>query len=185
MSTRSFLAVGAVASAALLAAALPASADPGNATDTTVTFSVVGGGISISAPTFADLGSTSIGGESIMAQLGTVTVNDQRGALAGSWNAVVGSTNFTTGGGSPGETIPNYYISYFSGPAYETYGAGVFTPGQLFPNDAVPLDLPVIAFSAYDLSGPNGATWNPGLIVNVPPTATTGVYTGTITHSIL
>jgi hypothetical protein len=184
MRTRSFLATGFVASTALVvAAALPAAADPG--TDSTVTFTVVSGGLSISAPASADLGNVSVGGESVSAQLGSVTVNDLRGVLAGSWTATVSSTDFTTGGGTSGETVNKSNISYWSGPAQWTTGVGTFIPGQPTAGDAVTLDETHTAFSAINVSGANSAGWNPAVVVNLPMSAVAGVYAGTITHSAL
>jgi hypothetical protein len=184
MRTRSVLAIGAVASAALVAAALPASADAGNYADTTVTFTVASGELSISAPASADLGSMTIGDSSLSAQLGLVTVTDLRGSTEG-WVSAVTATDFTTGGGAPNETVRHDEVEYWSGPALATTGFGVFMPGQPTALDAVPLDGLVTGFSAAGTSGANSATWNPTLIVNLPSAALAGVYTGTVTHSAL
>jgi hypothetical protein len=81
---------------ALGALALPAAADT-----TTTTFTLSGGALSISVPASKNLGSAATGASSLSSQLGTVTVTDDRGALAGCWTATVASTDFTTGGSWP------------------------------------------------------------------------------------
>jgi hypothetical protein len=70
-------------------------------------------------------------GTSITNPMGPVAVTDLRGALTATWTTTVSSTDYTTGGGTPAETIPKADVSYWSGPATATTGVGVFTPGQL------------------------------------------------------
>src|SRR5262245_36896092 len=84
-----------------------ATALPASAADTTVTFSITTAGLTISAPSSASIGSVASGSASISGQIGPVTVTDLRGTLNGSWTASVISTDFTTGGGTSAETIPN------------------------------------------------------------------------------
>ena len=103
----------------LSAAAVTAGAGPANAADgsnTTVTFTLAGEGLSISAPTSASLGTASNEATTVTGSLGTVTVTDQRGQLAAAWTATVSSTPFTTGGGSPAETIPAANVTHTPGP---------------------------------------------------------------------
>src|SRR5687767_14955930 len=100
----------AVSVASSAAATGPASA--ADSDTTTVTFSVTGGGLSISAPTSADLGSVRAGATSISGSLGAVTVNDERGQLAAAWTVTVSSSPFRTGGGSAAETVPAGSVTY-------------------------------------------------------------------------
>jgi hypothetical protein len=169
--------VGAVLS--VLAFALPA-----RAADTTTTFSLAAGSLSISAPASRDLGSGSTGGGIVSAQLGTVTVTDNRGALAGTWTASVSSTDFTTGGATANETIGKGQVTYWSGTATASSGVAVFTPGQAIAANAQALSVSRTAFSATAIVGNNSASWNPTVTVNVPAAAVAGDYTGTITHSV-
>jgi hypothetical protein len=169
--------VGAVLS--VLAFALPA-----RAADTTTTFSLAAGSLSISAPASHDLGSGSTGGGTVSAQLGTVTVTDNRGALAGTWTASVSSTDFTTGGATANETIGKGQVTYWSGTATASSGVAVFTPGQAIAANAQALSVSRTAFSATAIVGNNSASWNPTVTVNVPAAAVAGDYTGTITHSV-
>lgn len=176
---RTFPAV-AVGAAALILAAVTSSA---LAADTTVTFTVQGANLTITAPVNAVLPTTSIGGTT-SGQIGPVTVNDQRGIVPAPWTAMVASSSFTTGGAGANETISNSNAQYWSGPATSTNGSGTFTPGQASAAAAVTLSTPQTAFSHTGGGGANSASWNPTLIVNVPNTVAAGLYTGTITHSV-
>jgi hypothetical protein len=169
--------VGAVLS--VLAFALPA-----RAADTTTTFSLAAGSLSISAPASRDLGTGSTGGGTVSAQLGTVTVTDNRGALVGTWTASVSSTDFTTGGATANETIAKGHVTYWSGTATASSGLSVFAPGQASAANAQALSVSRTAFSATAIVGNNSASWNPTVTVNVPAAAVAGDYTGTITHSV-
>jgi hypothetical protein len=177
MAKKRTLLVGAVLS--VLAFALPA-----RAADTTTTFSLAAGSLSISAPASRDLGSGSTGGGTVSAQLGTVTVTDNRGALVGTWTASVSSTDFTTGGASANETIAKGQVTYWSGTATASSGVAVFAPGQAIAANAQALSVSRTAFSATAIVGNNAASWNPTVTVNVPAAAVAGDYTGTITHSV-
>jgi hypothetical protein len=176
---RSRLLLTAAAAALLLAFAAPASAQ-----DTTVTFTVQAGSLAISVPGAADLGTVDPG-VTQSGQIGTVTVTDERAALSASWTASVASTEFTTGGGTASETIPNTAVSYWSGPATATTGTGTFTPGQAAAGDAVVLSEQRTAFSLTGGVGSNTASWNPTLVIDVPAAAVVGTYTGTVTHTVL
>jgi hypothetical protein len=173
------LAAGTIA----LVVTAPVAAHAATSGDTTVTFTVTAGALSITVPASVDLGSGPPGG-TITGNMGPVTVTDQRGALTAAWTATVSSTDFTTGGGTPAETISKSNVSYWSGPATATTGVGVFTPGQLTALLAQSLSVPRTAFTLTLGVGNNSATWNPSLIVNVPAGAVAGTYTGTVTHSV-
>ncbi len=138
--------------------------------------------LDITVPTSASLGTAGPGG-SISAHMGTVTVDDGRLVLA-NWTATASATNFTTGGGTTPETITKSRVSYWSGPVTASVGIGTRVPGQLTALNAVPLTNPVTAFSLQALILGTSTSWNPTLVVAVPSAAVTGVYTGTVTHSV-
>ena len=169
--------------AAIVAAGMAISAPTATAGDTTTTFTVTSGALSITVPVSAALGSGAPG-TTISGALGTVTVTDARALLSASWTATVSSTNFTTGGGTAAETIGNGNVSYWSGPATATTGVGTFTPGQLTALNAQTLGTSRIAFTMTAGVGDNSASWNPNLVVSVPAGAVGGTYTGTVTHSV-
>jgi hypothetical protein len=143
---------------------------------------IAGGLLAITAPASTALPSAAPGATT-SAQLGTVTVTDQRGIASASWTATVTGTAFVTGGGTPSETIPLTQVTYWSGPATATSGTGTFTPGEPAAANAVNLTAPRTAFSLTSGSTVNSASWNPTLSVSVPAAAVAGTYTATITHS--
>ena len=91
----------------------------------TATVTVVSGVLSITAPASASLGSADPGG-TISANLGTVQVTDGRG-FGASWTATVATTAFTTGRGTPPETIPAGDASYAISALSQTTGSATFT----------------------------------------------------------
>lgn len=180
---RSNLLIAGLAGLALVAG--PATAASAADDTTTVTLVVSApDGLTITAPETANIGSGTPG-TTISGQLGGVTVSDQRAVLNASWNTTVISTDFTTGGGTSPEIIPNINVLYWSGPATATTGNGTFTPGQEAPANAQVINVPRTAMALADGNGVNSATWNPTVVVNVPATAVAGTYTGTVTHTVL
>jgi hypothetical protein len=139
--------------------------------------------VSISAPTSAALGTRATGSATLSAQLGTITVTAS-GLVAPSFVSTVSASNFTTGGQTANETLAKSVISYWSGPATSTSGLATATPGQLTAAQAVSLSTARTAFSGTGLLLSISASWNPTIVVNLPPTAVAGTYSGTITHSV-
>lgn len=179
MKSKLLLAAAVGAVSLLVALGLPASAQ-----NTNITLTVQAGSLAISVPTAADLG-TADPGDAPSGPIGDVTVTDQRAALVASWTASVTSTDFTTGGATTAETIPNTAVRYWSGPATANSGVGTFTPGQVSSAVAVVLSAQRTAFSLTAGTGNNTATWNPTLVIDIPAAAVEGTYTGTVTHTVL
>jgi len=178
--------IAAAAAGLIMATALPASA-----ADTTTTFILnnAGGGLSISAPTSASLGTGSVGsataaGTAFGTFLGSVTVTDTRGQLLASWTATVSSTAFKTGTLTAAETIAASSVTYWSGAATANSGLVAPVPGQLLAANAVALGAAQTAFTHLTGSGNNSATWNPTLTVTPPASSVVGTYSGTVTHSV-
>lgn len=151
----------------------PAGSDP----STAVTFTVTTGALAITVPSAASLGSGA-DGTNIIGSLGTVTVSDDRGLLSTSWIVTASSTDFTTGGGSPAETIPVANATYIPG-TVTTVGTVTATPNTITLSGTA---QQVVVGSAA--SGDNDASWNPTISVSIPSVAIGGVYTGTMTHSV-
>jgi hypothetical protein len=168
-----------VASAATAAPAVlahsssPAAADP----DTTVTFTVSSGALSLTAPDTVDLG-TNAPGTTIAGALGAVTVTDDRALLAAAWTVTAGASDWTTGAATPAETIPAGDVGYDPG-AITTTGT-ITATGTPITLAAVP--APVVTGTAG--VGDNTATWDPTISVAVPAGAVVGTYTGTLTQSV-
>ncbi|AUY53684.1 hypothetical protein C2142_38125 [Streptomyces sp. CB01881] len=140
------------------------------------------GTMSISLPTAASLGAAAPGG-TISAALGQVTVSDGRGLATSTWTATVAATNFTTGAGTPAQTITTANVSYWSGPATSTNGTVTVTPGQSDASAKQALNSSRSAFSSTG-NGNSTTSWTPALVVTIPAGAAAGTYTGTITHSV-
>jgi hypothetical protein len=153
------------------------SAASASAQDSTITFSVTSGALSISVPVTANLGSGA-SGTTINGVLGAATVTDNRALLDASWTVTASSTDFTTGGATPAETIPSSDVGYDPG-SITTTGTitATGTPVTLAGTPA-----PVVTGTAG--VGDNTASWDPTLSVAVPAAAVGGTYTGTVTHSV-
>jgi len=177
MKLRNALASAAVLAVGTFALAPAASAAPG---DTVATFTITGL-IAVTVPSSADLATVATGATSASGQLGPVTVEDTRG-VAAAWSTTVSTTTFTTGAGTPNQTVLLPKISYGSGPATAQTGIGGFVP------------LPTIVMAGADSTrtinlsggdGMNSTTWNPTLTFSLLSTQKAGTYTGTITHSVV
>ncbi|WP_329016058.1 ice-binding family protein [Micromonospora rifamycinica] len=142
----------------------------------------VPGELSITAPETADLGGGAPGSV-VSANLGSVTVTDDRLLSVAAWTATVVATDFVTTG-SPVQTIANVNVSYWSGPATSTTGIGTFTSGQPTQQDAQTLDVERAAYTLTGGRGSNSATWDPVVSVQLPLAAVAGSYTGTVTFSV-
>lgn len=176
MSNHLHRALAVLGTAALTTALAAAPAEAG----TTTTFALTGGNLSISEPAPANLGTVANTAGTVSGQLGDVTVTDERGLLAATWTATVGTTTFTTGGGTANETIPKASVSYNSG----AIGASSGLNG-VFAGTAVGVALGTDQTAATGAAvGNNSATWNPTVTVTIPSQALAGTYTGTITHSV-
>ncbi len=145
--------------------------------DTTVTFAVTSGALTITAPTAADLGSGAPG-TTISGALGSVTVTDNRALLSASWTATASPTSFTTGSGTTPETIPATDAGYAPGPLTTT-GTITATPHTITLSGS-----PQAVVSRTAGTGNNTASWDPTVSVAVPASAVFGTYTGTIAHSV-
>ncbi len=166
-----YLAGAALSAAALLSVpALPANAAAG---DTTTTFSLVGGALSVSVQPTAALSNGNTSSGSVSGQLGSVQVTDARGGTT-AWSAFATSTTFVDGAGSVSTGV-----SYAAG-TISTTGTVVMPPATATALNA----------TAAKVAGPtavvgnNTASWNPTLTVSLPTDALVGAYTGTVRTSV-
>ena len=135
--------------------------------------------LAITVPSSVSLGSVPSGTTTLSNRLGPVTVTAS-GLVAPSFIATVSSTEFTNGSG---QTFPNSSISYWSGPATAALVQNP-TPGQLTAGDKQDLSVSRTAFRSSGLALSITTTWNPTIVVAIPPAAVAGTYSGTITHSV-
>jgi hypothetical protein len=164
-----------VASAALVLLC----AGPAFAADTDATFTITGGALAITAPTATvPLGTAaaSPGTQDIGAALGNVTVTDGRGGVAG-WVASVISTAFTPP--APAIAVTASAVLYATPAATVTGTATVTAQNANGPIGVMPVQTATL------VTGANTATWSPTVTVHVPAGAQPGVYTATLTHSIV
>ncbi|MBA2529384.1 MAG: hypothetical protein H0V19_05380 [Euzebyales bacterium] len=153
---------------------------PAHAADTNATFAIDSGGLAISAPASANLGSVGSGGSSVAGQMGQVRVTDTRGLLVATWTATVGSTPFTSGTATDPERVTKANIAYNSGTGTARGSdVGVFTPG--LAND---LSTNATAGAWTAGVGNNEVNWNPTLTFTLRPDQVAGTYSGTVTHSV-
>ncbi|GIH67117.1 hypothetical protein [Microbispora siamensis] len=147
-----------------------------DAADTTVTFTVTSGALTITAPAGpVSLGSAPAGG-TVSGPIGTVTVTDARGGVPTSdWTARVSSTAFV----GASDTIPASAATYTPGPGTLLVGNGALTPG---PGGT--LDVQRVAMTYTGGTGNSQASWHPTISVTIPLSADLGAYTGTVTHSV-
>jgi hypothetical protein len=170
--------------AALALSSSPMQAGPGLPEDTTVTFTVTTGTLTITAPATIPLGSGAPG-TTISGPVGPVTVTDNRALLTAAWTATVSASAWTTGGGTPAEIIPVSDVGYAVG-SIATTGT-ITATGTDRPAGTAVADLSGTAKTVVTGTagvGDNSATWNPTLSVAVPASAVGGGYTGTVTHSV-
>jgi hypothetical protein len=119
----------------------------------------------------------SVLGGTISGPLGQVQVTDARSAAAGSgWIASVISTAFTP---PAGPAIPASFVSYTAGTIVKV-GTATYTA-----NDPANLTAVNPAVTATGITGDNSATWNPTISVFVTGGMAAGIYSATITHSVL
>jgi hypothetical protein len=134
------------------------------------------GSLSISVPRGVDIGTSpeTVGGETITGQLGVIRVDDTRDAGAG-WVVTVTATALTAPNNAP---IAVGAIRYSVGPIL---GVGAIDtddhPGDLTDGPS--------AVTASVATGNNSASWSPTIAVTVPGATASGVYTSTITHSVM
>ena len=169
-----------------LAAVLGASAlittvatAPAHAGDTTTTFTLAGGSLAISQPADADLGEGNTGDTLLTGDLGSVTVNDTRGALVADWTATASTSPFTTGAATTAETVAKANVAYTPGVPTASSGVAVFTPVPVLSMTGTST-----VYTATVAVGNNSVTWNPTIAITLPGAAVAGVYSGTITHSV-
>jgi hypothetical protein len=151
------------------AAATVASGDP----DTTLTFTVTSGALTMTAPGAANLGSGAPG-TTVGAPIGLVTVTDNRALSSASWTATASSTDFINGA----NTIPATDANYDAGAITHT---GTIT---ITATDITLANTPQTVVAGTVGSGDNSASWNPTISVAIPGTAVGGTYTATLVQSV-
>lgn len=165
---------------ALLVPATLLAVSPAAAEGTAATITIQGGALAITVPVDAgNLGSrpNTVAGGLISGPLGQVQVSDGRSAAAGSgWVASAISTAFTP---PAGPAIAASAVGYTAGTVVKV-GTATYAA-----NDPTNLTGVAPVVTATGITGDNSATWNPTIHVTVPGGMAAGVYSATITHSVV
>ncbi|KAA0927811.1 MULTISPECIES: hypothetical protein [unclassified Rhodococcus (in: high G+C Gram-positive bacteria)] len=163
-----------VAAAGALASALVAPA-VSNAVPTTVTFTIGGGDISISAETDKELDVSGLTASGSIA----VEVSDQRRVI-GVWVATASSTSFDKTD-LPAESISPLLATYT--PTDTTVSTGPLSATVVStPLSSLAVPLPV---QSAVVTGANEVSWDGGVTITLPPQVQAGDYIGTVTHSLV
>lgn len=184
MNARRGFALFTVAAAAVATAPMAHAAETAN---TTLSVIIDGGTLSITAPASASLGNASAAvGSTTSAAIGTVTVSDTRGSLLGwSVTAVTTTAAMSTGGATP-DTIaltPAGPLAWTTGAVTATgtsllTGVSAGAGGML--NNTTPIPVAVSALA----SGGGTYTYNPTVLLTVPPNTKTGTYSVVVTQTV-
>lgn len=159
-------------SGAVVVAVLGAGA-PAMAADTTASFTVFSGAVSVTAPATKNFGFVAQG-SSVSDTLGIVEVTDSRSPTPGTWTATVLSTDFSSGG----NTFAASSVTYTAGSCTAT---GVTcTPAGAF---SLSNSAQTAAAGSSSTTG-STASWNPTFAFTVPVGQATGAYSATVTHSV-
>lgn len=180
MMKRNTAAAATTAAILALGVSAPVAADAASTAVTPIVVTVTGGVISITSPVAAvPLGTqiATVENATLSGSLGPVQVLDARLAGAGAgWVASVISTALTpTSGPTIGAALIGYTVGTITKVGTATYTA----------NNPPNLTGVAPAITATGITGSNSATWNPTINVLVEANMAAGVYTGTITHSVL
>ncbi|WP_291057536.1 hypothetical protein [Herbiconiux sp.] len=174
MRTSTRILAGIATSAALtLVVAVPAMAVPGPP-ESTVTAEVTGGSLTITAPASTILNSAAPGLDA-SGSLQGVSVTDER-AIEGTWTASYSITDFTST--TTDAVIPS--DAFEINAVVPTATTGTIDLETFTRTGAGPS-----AVASATVVGNNSATWVEGILVHVPAGALAGVYTATLTHSVL
>lgn len=184
-------------SAAILVG-LAVAAAPAGADTTSATFTLTGGGLSLSVPTNPAVNLSSglaIGSVQVAGALNPTTVTDQRGSLLAGWKVQVTGSDFVTGASTTETTddytIPKANVSMYIDVAAVTdllpTGGMVVTSAALAANKAS-LAAPATAADAPTLiagttAGSGSITYMPSLSVTIPAQAIAGTYSGSVVQT--
>lgn len=177
----------AVAVAALSVAGVGALVPAAANASTGVTFQVTNGGISVAEPTTqANLGSVASTplGTTTSGSLGSSTITDNRGSLAG-WTLSMASSDFSDGATPTPHTIAaGKAVAWLPAPATLVSGVAVVTNTHIAPATGLTLANAAAPFMTATTTGSNSVSYNPSVQVTIDSTAVAGTYTGTITQTV-
>ncbi len=168
-----------IGTAALVLAVTTGPAMGATTGDTTVTVEVSAGDLSITVPAGpVSLGAAVAGASTVSVGLGNVVVTDTRGTQATNWTASAAISDITSA--TTATDILKANVGYTT-PAANKTGASMTVTAANRPSLTGTLAVQVVSGS----TGSSTATWDPGIIVNIPGTMTPAAnYEAIVTHSV-
>lgn len=190
---RVFTIAAAVASAATLFGTTPAFATGGCTSSctasTSVTFTVSGGGLTISVPSnptaTLTAGTIQVGGETATGSLNATTVSDMRGLASATWTVTADANSGFTGSATA-TNIPDSAGAIDLGVAslgsLTTTGGMVPTSGALTYTAFNSTTPPTLVSGTTAISGT--LTYTPSVQVTIPASAPADTYTGAVVQTV-
>jgi hypothetical protein len=150
-----------------------------------VTFTIAGGGLSISAPTATTNLTVNSGSTQASGQLGATTVTDLRATFLGSYTVTMTASAMDHDGANDGGyQIASSSVTAYSGSTTSTTGTVTTIPTTSAAPAAVGGASGATLFQGTLEAGATTATYNPTLVVAIPSTALAGSYTGSVTQTV-
>jgi hypothetical protein len=164
-------------------AALAVTAGAANAAQP-VTFTINGGGLSISAPTATTNLTVNGGATQASGQLGATTVTDLRATFLGSYTVNMTAAAFDHDAlNDGGYQIAASNVTAYSGTATTTGTVTTLPTSSLLPASVGGASGATL-FQGTLQAGVTTATYNPTLLVAIPSIALSGSYTGSVTQTV-
>jgi len=171
----------AATSAATFVLVAPGLAAAADTADTTATFTIASGSLTITAPSEVRLDVNPSG--AAQGPIAGIKVTDDRRGTDG-WIAYVAARGTFTSENTGGTGISTTSLN-------TTYVPGTATTsGTVTVTKSVPVSIPVIdpkgpaVQTATGVIGANTATWDAIIAIPIPDRALAGTYTGVYTHSV-
>jgi hypothetical protein len=132
-------------------------------------------GLSISVPAILERRDLNAG-ETIVSDMGQVTVTDTRGnGPNSSWTVSTICSGLSAG---PGKSLGGQYFAYAVRNLVKTGGLNIAV------QPLTSMNALAIILNATSGESTNSATWMPVITISIPEDQATGTYIGTITHSV-
>ena len=161
---------------------------PSFAADSSVTVTVVGEGIAITAPASVPLTKTGADNSTLAstatATLGATKVTDKRAQNSVGWTATVSLPDLSDGSAAPGPKLIDTATATYLAATATTVGESTLTdPATAGAVSTLDTTTPTSQIATV-VNGNNSASWVATLTVQIPPATLAADYTGTLTQSL-
>ena len=123
-------------------------------------------------------------GQTASGLLGDVVVADNRDLDGATWTVSASDTDFKTGSGTGNSLILADLATYITNTVTSPTAGSAAAIAPYDTGGPLSSTTPADVVSEAGFNGANDATWDPTISIAVPSTASTGTYSGTITHSL-